>query len=335
MAPTRRIICFDDLLFFDRRAPPRPLAALLDTVGQMTSHLIHVGFPKTGTNFLGAWFDAHPQIAFARRGIAGCRSAHDLVRAAAIDDPRIRCRATLHEALATPHEQAGLTLAERRPRHHPFDPEAQVRARDLLAALFPNAHILVVTRGFRSVLVSGYSQYVRSGGTRDFFALRELEPAEFNAYNDHLWNYDRFIGLYEEVFADRLIVLPYEWLRDDPDAFIREIERRLGLDHHPAPAQRANPSLTPVQLRWYPRITRFLMGLPVGERMRGQIRRFYLPQMKRRPLGAFVSLLQKMRPATPVTADLIQDDLIAPLAGRAERLRANPFYAPYARDYLF
>lgn len=296
----------------------------------MTQHLIHIGFAKTGTNFLGLWFEAHPQIAYVRRGIAGFGSAHDLVQAAAVPGPEIRCRATLHEALATPHTQAGLSLRDRRPLERPFNPAAQARARDLLFDLFPDAHVLIVTRGFRSVLFSGFSQYVRSGGTRDFFALRDPEPAGA----DHSWNYDRIIDLYAEAFGDRLIVLPWEWLRDDPDAFVRELERRLGLDHHPAPAERPNQSLTPEEMRWYPRISRFLMALPVGDSLRGRLRRLYLPLIKRKALRPLVWFLQKVRPLRPVTRDLVTDDVIAPLRGCTERLRGIPAYAPYARDYL-
>ena len=40
----------------------------------------------------------------------------------------------------------------------------QVAACDALGALFPTAHVLLVTRGFRSLILSSYSQYARTGG---------------------------------------------------------------------------------------------------------------------------------------------------------------------------
>src|SRR5262249_37217403 len=42
----------------------------------MTGHLIHIGYPKTGSNFLRAWFAQHPQLAYADGGIAGFLDAY-------------------------------------------------------------------------------------------------------------------------------------------------------------------------------------------------------------------------------------------------------------------
>jgi hypothetical protein len=300
----------------------------------MTAHLIHIGFAKTGTTLVTRWFEAHPQIAFVRRGIAGFASANDLARAAALPDPAIRCRATLNEVLTTPNDQAGVPMHRRRPRHDHGDHDSRARARDLVASLFPNAHILLVTRGFRSMLLSGFSQYVRIGGTRAFFTLRPLEPDEEAHDPDQFWNYDRIIELYEEAFGDRLIVLPYELLRDDPEAFTAEIERRLGLDHCPVPAVRTNPSFTPEQLRWYPRLNRLVLGLPIGDRARDLLRRFYLPRLRGKVLPLLVRGLQAIRPDTPVTGGLIPQETIDMFRGRTERLRGNRFYDAYRDDYV-
>jgi hypothetical protein len=54
----------------------------------MSVHLIHVGFPKTGSTYLQHWFANHPQIEFRTGQLAGCDSVHDLVEQ--ISSPRPR-----------------------------------------------------------------------------------------------------------------------------------------------------------------------------------------------------------------------------------------------------
>ena len=298
----------------------------------MTGHLIHVGFPKTGSKFLQRWFAQHPEIAFDPVGIGGCRDVYDLVRQAAAPGGQIRCRVTSFEGLVTPHGRAGLLQPDEPWEGRRPDFEAQQRTCATLAALFPSAQILLVTRGFRSILLSGYSEYVRFGGARDFHVFGPRDPAAAEQ-GRHAWHYDALIGLYEAAFGE-LIVLPYELLRDDPAAFTAELERRLGLGRF-APAPRPlNPSLSPAGLRWYPRLTRLIRRLPLGAPLRRALLRFYVPRIGGKRLETLVGLLQRLRPATPVTPDLVTDDMLDFCRGKSERLRGNPLYAPYREEYL-
>jgi len=300
----------------------------------MTGHLIHVGFPKTGSKFLQGWFAAHPEIAFDPVGIGGCRDVYDLVRQAAAPDRQFRCRVTSFEGLVTPHVRSGLIRPEEEWEGHGLEVEAQKRTCATLAALFPGAQILLVTRGFRSILLSGYSQYVRSGGGRDFHVFRPPDPAAAAKYGRQAWNYDGLIGFYEAAFGDGLIVLPYELLRDDPAAFTGELERRLGLSRFAPAPHPLNPSLSPEGLRWYPRLTRLIRRLPVGTPLRTALLRRYVPRIGGKRLEALVRLLQCLRPLVPVTPDLVTDDMLDFCRGKSERLRGNPLYAPYREEYL-
>jgi hypothetical protein len=299
----------------------------------MAGHLIHVGYPKTGSKYLQGWFAAHPAIAFDPVGIGGCRDVYELVRQAAAPASQIRCRVTSFEGLATPDERAGLLRPDQPWEGRRPDPAAAERVCATLAALFPNALILLVTRGFRSILLSGYSQYVRGGGRRDFYVFRPPDPAEAGrAWQS--WNYDALIETYERAFGDRLIVLPWELLRDDPASFTAELERRLGLPRFPPAPRPLNPSLSPEGLRWYPRLTRLIDRLPVGARLRKALLRTYVPRIGGRRLEALVRLLQRARPAIPVTPELVTDEMLHFCRGKAERLRGNPFYAPYRQEYF-
>src|SRR3954468_15161755 len=139
----------------------------------MSRHLIHIGYAKAGSTFLQRWFAAHPQIQYVEGGIAGYRDIYDVARQSAEPPPGIRWRVSSSEGLATPHPFVGLRDIDYRRMHGLHLPTAQANVRDALARLFPQASVLLVTRGFRSVMLSSYSQYVRTGGPDDFFVLRE------------------------------------------------------------------------------------------------------------------------------------------------------------------
>jgi hypothetical protein len=288
----------------------------------MTGHLLHVGFPKTGSKFLSRWFGAHPQLAYRTGSLAGYRDVYDVVRDGVAPRTGVLYRVTSCEDFTAPRRDPGGIIVS---YDDAVDPAAaQQNICSSLATLFPNAHVLIVTRGFRAMILSSFSQYVRSGGHATLEHLIAHPPVEDS------WDYDRVVGMYRQAFGDdRVIVMPYELLRDDADRFLRTIEARLGLTHFVIPPDRVNTSLSPVEMYWYPRVTRAVCRLPIGSRLK----RMYLH-------GAFVNrfrrgiaMLQRVRPGTPVTMDAIPDHVVAAYRGKARTLRDNPLYAPYARDY--
>ena len=294
----------------------------------MTGHLIHIGYPKTGSNFLRRWFASHPQLAYAEGAIAGFRTVHDIAREGASPRAGLLYRVTSAEGLATPHVHVGAEpIRYERIRIRPM-PDAQARVRDTLASLFPNAHILVVTRGFRSMIRSAYSQYVRTGGEDSFdsFCGRARQGHESG---QDAWRYDYLIALYRQAFPGRVVALPYELLRDDPRDFLARIERSLGLDRHDHVPERQNPSLSPVELAWYPRLTRALRALPFGR----LVERRYLRMALANRLSAPIAMLQRLRPLEPVLGD-VPAALLDGWRGRAEPFRGDPLYELYAEDYL-
>ena len=299
----------------------------------MTGHLIHIGYPKTGSNFLRHWFAAHPQLAFADGGFAGFRDVYDFARQAGAPVEGRLYRVTSAEGLATPHADVGRDKVDYARMRSLAMPAAQERVCAELAALYPDAWILIVTRGFRMMILSAYSQYVRTGGTDplDSFCAPSAEgdPAR------DAWDYDRLIALYRKAFPGRVIVLPYELLRDNPSRFTGEIEARLGLATEPPSPGRWNPSLSPVELAWYPLLTRAVGRLPLGRRLRAAIERRYLHRVAANRLARPIALLQRLHPLPPVTDAGLAEGALAAVRGRSETLRDDPLYAPYADEYLF
>lgn len=281
----------------------------------MTRHLIHVGYPKTGSNALRAWFAAHPQIAFQDGAIAGWRSVYEIATNAAEVDDGNAWRVTSGEGLATPHPGVG----RRRVDYASFEAgevaAGQARVCDELLALFPGAAILVVTRGFRAMLLSSYSQYVRTGGRLDFaaFCRADLEG---------VWDYDRLTGLYEAAFgAGNVIVLPYERLRDDPQGFLADLAGRMGLDPLALPMPMLNAAVSPAALAWFPRFARRLPPALFARAAAGA----WLDRLAR--------LLQKLRPLPLPDESAVPESLLRRYQACAVRLRRRPGFAAYVSDY--
>jgi hypothetical protein len=180
------------------------------------------------------------------------------------------------------------------------------------------------------MILSSHSQYVRSGGEVDLAGMMRAAQKEPDPRLLEAWHYDYLIGLYGRAFGEEnIIVMPYELLRDDAEAFTRMLSARLDIDPHPPLRERVNESLSPVEMYWYPRLTRFMRRIP----SRRLFDRYILAALRnelRRP----IAWLDRLKPGTPFTSESIPKELVDAFRGRAESLRGNPLYAPYASDYL-
>ncbi len=290
----------------------------------MTRHLLHVGYPKAGSTFLQRWFDDHPQLAHHYGAIAGFRDMHGIAAEGTVRREALY-RVTSNEEFCAPRPDAGRTAVDFEVRRELSVAEAQQRVCSMLAGLFPNATVLIITRGFRSMILSWLSQYARSGGDVD---VRQLLLNDREAPDP--WHYDDLIGWYRHAFGhENVIVMPYELLRDDTDAFTGALCARLGIDFHPSPQGRVNESLSPVELDWYPALTRFMRRIP-SQRLFDRYALAALRNELRRP----ISWLNWLKPGTPVTAEAIPEEAMSRFCGRADSLRGEPLYASYASDYL-
>lgn len=182
----------------------------------MRNYLIHVGYPKSGSSFLGEWFHRHPSFVFKDFKIAGLDSTEDLCQHAigngsekkyfVVRDMRFSCPIV--------EEVNGFNNIE----------EYQKNICNTLHSLFPNSKILVVTRGFEAAIKSNHVQYIKEGGV---YTLRTLIKNNL----DSKWityNYSYLINLYRNYFGpENVIVIPYELLKDSKKDFLKQIEDNL------------------------------------------------------------------------------------------------------------
>lgn len=296
----------------------------------MTRHLLHVGYPKTGSTFLQRWFATHPRLAYVEAGIAGFRDVYSIARESAVAKDAPLYRVTSAEVLTAPIPDAGERVIDYKNVFNVRVATAQLQICSTLASLFANATVLIVTRGFRSMILSTLSQYARTGGEIDLVQMVRTAHEQRDQRFLESWDYDTLISAYRSAFgADNVIVLPYELLRDDADKFIHTLALRLGIDPIPAERERVNEALSPVELYWYPRLTRVMRRLPAS-----RLRAAYISAAQENRLRRPIAVLQRLRPGTPFTAASIPDGLVDMYRGRAESLRGDPLYAPYAADYL-
>ncbi len=290
----------------------------------MTGHLIHIGLPKAGSTWLQHWFEAHPQLDYCPGGIGGYRDVYAIAAEGAFPPDGTKWRVTSYEGLSAPGHASGPPAIDYDRSGRDSIAEEQARTCETLGALFPGAHILIVTRGFRSAMLSAYSQYVLTGGAET------LDAAMRQPRRDFPWGYDALIGAYRARFgADKVILVPFELLQEDPGRFLAEIGRRLGLDPMPFERPPDNIAASPAELAWYPRLNFMLAGLPVPG-----ARRLYAGLRYRRRLAWIARLLQRLAPRPAASAERIGADFLDRFRGTAETLSGEPLYAPYRADYL-
>ncbi len=290
-------------------------------------HLLHVGYPKTGSKFLQRWFAAHQDIAFSYWGIAGFRDSHALVGAAAGTGPA--WHATSHEALLTPMADlddfgagAGTIALPTR--------AAQESACRLLAALFPAGRVLIVVRGHEALIRSFYGELVVGGAGYGFAEFCDALLVQVEAGSD-AFHFDAAIQAYSEAFGEeRLLVLPYELLRDRSDDFLGAIEAELGVRPLRLPSERVRPSPSDARVAAYRRMTRWMDAVPGTARLR----RRYVAALRAGRLGHVAAAVERLPGGSDGDGHAVPRRLLEALAGRSERLRGNPLFRAYARDYF-
>jgi hypothetical protein len=304
----------------------------------MARHLIHIGYPKAGSTFLQEWFEQHPDFYYCAGGLAGFQHIFEICRS-----PETACKyfVTSWEGLSMPPRSGRdhwLDWRREMARLPPPIKEIQKEVCSLLKTLYPDSRILIVTRGFKAIIMSGYSQYVKSGGQLhpDGVYRRLEECLRADAY--HYYDYDYLIQLYADAFGEEnLIVVPYELLRDNQAAFLSLLEKRLEIGHIEPGFGRLNPSLSPHEQYWYPLITRSIARLTSGleERKFQRIYRWYVSKTLENKLRRPIKILQTLRPDRKIHEKDFPSELLEYCKGKATRLKDDPLYAPYGAEYLW
>jgi hypothetical protein len=133
---------------------------------------------------------------------------------------------------------------------------------DRIHAVFPGARILICIREQQDLVRSLYREYVKQGGTLPIERFLESErrpPGVTPMYRLDYGDYDAVIAYYQRLFGrDRVLTLPFELLKADPEVFLRRIQKFAGVPAEgSAPRNSANRGLSGATLALRRRLNRF------------------------------------------------------------------------------
>ena len=201
--------------------------------------LIHIGMPKTGTTSLQSnLFVRHPQIQYIGKPLLAFspdfkRLTRGITYDVTLRDPESLTR--FEEDVVAPLLAQGtgpVVISEE--EFSTSTPTSQVspdEIADTLAALFPSANILVTMRSqgraFESLF--RYMQSRQMLGEVDFqdwfealFAIPQYQA---------LYDYGAVADRYRARFgSQRVHLVPFEWMRDAPEGFVRHVARLMDAD---------------------------------------------------------------------------------------------------------
>jgi hypothetical protein len=318
---------------------------------KMQGHLIHIGYPKAGSTFLQEWFRQNPQLFYSPGGLGGFNNVYGISQKASQKaGEEFKYFVTSDESLSTPKSSSGTLPVDDGKRNFAL-PEpanaAQQKVCGILKCLYPIGKILFVTRGFKGIIMSGFSQYIRAGGVLGFQAFTNANRLAIQGatnetrYGEEV-DYTFIAGIYEEAFGkENVIILPFELLRDDQNKFLTIIEERLGLAKFTTQIGKINESLSPEELYWYPRISSVVSKIAkrFGKKIYTKVYRWYVGKTIKNKFRAVIKILNRLKPNRRVTdADFPLELLDYFGENNAERFAAkfrnDPIYAPYRKEYL-
>jgi len=220
----------------------------------MSAVLFHIGYSKAGSTFLKNWFTEHPEILLG--GFKTYEALSTYVEN--IDEKNSK------ELFVLSNHIFNLFKWDFK---QPLDSwmaksglyEYQGNMCSTIHSLFPNAKVLFVTRGYYSILKSFYSEYIRTGGRYTCSGMIEEHGDNFL---QKTYNYNYLITLYiKKIGKENVIALPYEQLKNDPDQFLRNLEKSLNLNYYDFSKNSINPSLENGVLYWYRYFSNFVFKL--------------------------------------------------------------------------
>jgi hypothetical protein len=204
------------------------------------SVLIHIGYHKTGTNWLQRRLFSDPSTGYRWLGKRpGSHPVRRFVRDRPFEFDPDGVRAALRPLIAEA-EGAGLLPVlslERLSGSALSGGYDSVRIADRLHQVFPGGRILVVVREQRSMVVSTYKGYVQQGGAaplEHFLEGRRSATFRVPGFDPAYLEYDGLIAHYRGLFGpDNVLALAFEQFVEDGRGFVERIASFAG---RPVPA---------------------------------------------------------------------------------------------------
>lgn len=297
----------------------------------MAKFLIHIGYIKSGSTYLQAWFDKHPAMLYKYNALGGFNNTEDLSWYAEREEPLHECYVISSELLSV--WPSNSDIVGMRSGIQGYDVKKyQQKLCDTLHALYPTGKVLIVTRGYTTLFSSMYAQYVFNGGTfnfQDFFK-------SMTGSTPDLFDYSRIVGMYRQRFGTtNVIVLPYELLRDNPAAFTATIEKELGMQQtFSFTKEKINATRDKKVLKAHLAVSNMLYSAvqPLPYSLKRIVYGLYMKQNYAGKLKWLFSAVAKVHKKEIDLGDVSGQLRI--FEGKAELLRNEELYQLYLKEYL-
>lgn len=295
----------------------------------MSGVLIHIGYPKSGSTYLQRWFELHPSFFWKHRGVTGFFISHDISRYAEKHN-------SLHSYFVLSCEELSswkgdVDIVGMKDTVMYDVRQYQNNLAHTLKRIYPQAKILIVTRGYTTFFHSMYNELRMGGGVLSYPELHEKYIEFFKTTYD----YSYVVNLYRTVFGhENVIVLPFEMLHDNPSSFTGIIEEALGIERaFTIGRDKVNASLDQKTLTAYRTVSNLVYeGIkPLPYNMKRWLYWSYIQWIKKKKPNPFLHFIGKFMQAEDLSA--VQQTVEA-MRGRAEILRDEPLYQPYLKEYL-
>jgi hypothetical protein len=200
----------------------------------MQNQLIHIGYSKAGSSWLQAYFRS-PESGFKHVFSHTELLYENVVAPHPLSFNLSEARESLYKYIDSTDENCVPVISSERLCGHwasgGYDTkEIAIRLKDI----FPDANILIVIREQNSMINSIYRQYIRKGGGRnlkEFLIPPESGAGRFPLFSFDFLEYHKIIDCYQQLFGkDKVIVLPIELLKNEPEEFCNKIKKFSGLE---------------------------------------------------------------------------------------------------------
>ena len=173
-----------------------------------------------------------------------------------------------------------------------------------------------------------YSQYITIGGICTFQQFLQ----HYGNIMAQFYDYGYLISLYRQTFGHkRVVVLPFELLKDKPAAFLQLMQQGLQLPAFNFEGEKANVALHVEEMESYRRLSLLLYGMVkwLPRKMAQMIYGSYVFMLYQRK---FHGVLKMFRSQTEQLH--IPSETMALFSGRAELLKYEEIFEPYLKEYL-
>ena len=296
----------------------------------MAQLLLHIGFPKSGSTYLQKWFEQNPHVYYQPKYIAqGFLNAWELAKYAQFSPAAPQSYVLSCEDLTL--FQSERDLVGLRDTYDFNHRRYQENVCEMLHQFFPSAKILIVTRSYKTIFQSIYSQYLAMAGS--------LKPDDFIKANHSLFasmlDYTYVINSYREKFGrDKVVVLPYELMRDNLPEFISLIEKELDIkEKFHFTDRKINAAYNIRVLTAYQRLSNLAY----------QLLKYFPRSFQELAYKKYASIVRKDEPHAFLLflAKFVKQPLdmsqVKPMADfmkdKAEVLKTEKLYAPYLNEY--